>query len=153
MPVRKLKKFLDDHKVPYIEFSHSPAYTAQEIAASAHVPGREFAKTVVVSLDGQLAMAVLPASRQLDVVRLGALSGATVIALADEEEFGELFPECEIGAMPPFGNLYGMPLFVDAALEEDDDIAFSAGDHTELIRLPYETYKRLVSPVVGLFSR
>jgi len=149
MPITKLREYLDNHSVRYFVVSHSPAYTAQEIAASAHVPGKELAKTVMVKLKGRMAMVVLPASRQVDFVLLRNLAGVDDAVLADEEEFGDLFPECEHGAMPPFGNLYGMEVYVSEELEEDDEIAFNAGAHTELLRLPYRDYRRLVNPVVG----
>ncbi len=152
MPIRKLREFLDSHAVRYFVVSHSPAYTAQEIAAAAHVPGKELAKTVIVSLDGKMAMVVLPASRQLDFELLRKLTEAREVDLASEKEFADLFPECEIGAMPPFGNLYGMNVYVSEELEDDDEIAFNAGAHTELLRLSYENYKRLVHPKVAKLS-
>ncbi len=153
MPIRKLREFLDSHAVRYFVVSHSPAYTAQEIAASAHVPGKELAKTVVVTIAGKLAMVVLPASRQLDFELLRGVTGTGEVQLACEKEFVDLFPECETGAMPPFGNLYGMEVYVSEELEEDDEIAFNAGAHTELLRLSYEHYKRLVHPKVAKLSR
>ena len=152
MPIRKLREFLDSHAVRYFVVSHSPAYTAQEIAAAAHVPGKELAKTVMVTLDGKMAMVVLPASRQLDFVLLRKQTEAREVELASEKEFADLFPECEIGAMPPFGNLYGMDVYVSEELEDDDEIAFNAGAHTELLRLSYENYKRLVHPKVAKLS-
>ncbi|MEI6756830.1 MAG: YbaK/EbsC family protein [Chlorobium sp.] len=152
MPIRKLREFLDSHSVRYFVVSHSPAYTAQEIAASAHVPGKELAKTVMVNIDSNMAMVVLPASRQLDFELLRELTGTRDVELASEKEFAGLFPECEIGAMPPFGNLYGMDIYVSEELEDDDEIAFNAGAHTELLRLSYEDYKRLVRPKVGKLS-
>ena len=152
MPIRKLREFLDSHAVRYFVVSHSPAYTAQEIAAAAHVPGKELAKTVMVTLDGKMAMVVLPASRQLDFVLLRKQTEAREVELASEKEFADLFPECEIGAMPPFGNLYGMDVYVSEELEDDDESAFNAGAHTELLRLSYENYKRLVHPKVAKLS-
>ncbi len=152
MPVRKLKEFLDGHGVKYVMISHSRAYTAQEIAASAHVPGKELAKTVMVQLDGAMAMAVLPASSQIDLRRLGEVTGAADVELATEGQFQGLFPDCELGAMPPFGNLYGMPVYVAEELAEDEEIAFNAGSHTELIRLRYEDFERLVEPKVVRFA-
>ena len=152
MPIRKLREFLDRHAVRYFVVSHSPAYTAQEIAAAAHVPGKELAKTVIVSIAGKMAMVVLPASRQLDFELLRALTGTQDVLLASEKEFADVFPECEIGAMPPFGNLYGLNVYVSEELEDDDEIAFNAGAHTELLRLPYEQYKRLVNPKVAKLS-
>ncbi|MEI7933885.1 MAG: YbaK/EbsC family protein [Chlorobiaceae bacterium] len=152
MPIRKLREFLDSHAVRYFVVSHSPAYTAQEIAAAAHVPGKELAKTVMVTLDGKMAMVVLPASRQLDFELLRKLTATSKVELASEKEFADLFPECEIGAMPPFGNLYGMDVYVSEELEDDDEIAFNAGAHTELLRLSYENYKRLIHPKVAKLS-
>ncbi len=152
MPLRKLREFLDRHQVKYFVVSHSPAYTAQEIAASAHVPGKELAKTVMVTMNSNLAMAVLPASHHLDFEQLRQISGVQQVELASEQEFANIFPDCETGAMPPFGNLYGMAVYVSEELEADDDIAFNAGAHTELLRLSYESYKKLVKPVVGKLS-
>jgi Ala-tRNA(Pro) deacylase len=152
MPVQKLKSFLDENSVRYVTIRHSPAYTAQEIAAAAHIPGREVAKTVIVKLDGDLAMAVLPASLHVDLDRLREVTGSRSVELATEEDFKDLFPVCEVGAMPPFGNLYEMRVFSDASLAEDEEIAFNAGTHTELIRLPYTDFERLVRPVVLQFA-
>ncbi|MGH8577329.1 MAG: aminoacyl-tRNA deacylase [Gammaproteobacteria bacterium] len=148
MPVKKLKEFLDSHRVKYVSIVHSRAYTAQEIAASAHVPGRELAKAVMVKVDGRIAMAVLPASYQVDFERLRAAIGAANVELASETEFQDRFPECELGAMPPFGNLYGMEVYAARRLSEDGEIAFNAGSHTELIKLAYTDFERLVSPRV-----
>ena len=121
MPVKKLKDFLDSQKVRYITARHSTAYTAQDIAASAHIPGKELAKTVMVKIDGQMAMAVLPASYRVDFDLLRHVSGATTVEMATEEEFKDLFPGCNVGAMPPFGNLYGMPVYVAQSLAEDEE--------------------------------
>lgn len=153
MPVQQLKEFLDGQGVKYVTVSHSAAYTAQEIAASAHIPGKELAKTVMVKVDGKMAMAVLPASYQIDFDRLKALAGAQSVELAGEKEFQDLFPGCEVGAMPPFGNLYGMDVYAESILSEDEEIAFNAGSHTELIRVGYQDFERLVAPKVGSFSR
>lgn len=152
MPVKKLKDFLDNQKIKYVTVTHSPTYTAQEIAASAHIPGKELAKTVMVKIDGKMAMAVLPASCKVDFDLLKKAAQADRIELASEKEFKDLFPECELGAMPPFGNLYGMEVFVADTLAEDEEIAFNAGSHTELIRLAYRDFERLVKPKVGKFS-
>jgi Ala-tRNA(Pro) deacylase len=148
MPIRKLREFLDSHAVRYFVVSHSPAYTAQEIAAAAHVPGKELAKTVMVCINGKMAMAVLPASRQLDFELLREVTATRDVELAGEKEFSGLFPECEIGAMPPFGNLYGLDVYVAEELEDDDEIAFNAGSHNELLRLSFEDYNRLVHPKI-----
>jgi Ala-tRNA(Pro) deacylase len=152
MPVRKLKEFLDKEDVKYLVINHSPAYTAQEIAASAHIPGKELAKTVMVKIDGKMAMAVLPASYRVDLAHLRDVLAAKNVALAGEQEFKDAFPECEVGAMPPFGNLYGMDVFAAASLAEDEFIAFNAGTHKELIRLSYRDFEKLVRPKVVEFA-
>jgi len=153
MPAKRLIEFLDREKVKYVRISHSLAYTAQEIAATAHVPGKELAKTVVVKLDGKMAMGVVPASRRIDLERLRDVSGAREATLAAETEFKGLFPGCEVGAMPPFGNLYDMAVYVDGALAADDEIAFNAGSHTELVRMKYADFENLVKPKKGSFAR
>lgn len=152
MPVKKMKDFLDSNGIKYVTFQHSPAYTAQEIAQSAHIPGKNLAKTVILKVDGKLAMAVIPASHHVDVESLRDTAQATTVELSSEQEFKDLFPDCETGAMPPFGNLYDMSVFVSEALAEDEAIAFNAGTHTELIGLAYCDFERLVQPKVGNFS-
>jgi Ala-tRNA(Pro) deacylase len=152
MPVKKLKEFLDGKKVKYVALKHSPAYTAQEIASSAHIKGKELAKTVIVKIDGKMAMAVLPASYRVDLNALKEAAKAKKVELAPEKEFRDLFPECETGAMPPFGNLYEMDVYVSSSLAEDENIAFNAGTHTELIQLPYKDFEKLVGPKVIRFS-
>lgn len=152
MPVRKLRDLLDKNHVKYVAVSHSPAFTAQEIAQSAHVSGWELAKTVVVKADGRMAMAVLPASRHIDFELLATAMNARQVKLADEREFQDMFGDCEVGAMPPFGNLYDMNVYVAEELAEDDQIAFNAGSHTELFRLAYDDFERLVAPKVCAFT-
>ena len=152
MPVNKLKELLDREKVKYTVISHSQAFTAQEIAASAHIPGKELAKTVIVKIDGKTAMAVLPASHRIDFALLKEATGASEVKLATEGEFKDMFPGCEVGAMPPFGNLYGLKVYVDELLREDQQIAFNAGSHAELIQMDYAQFERLVQPVVASLS-
>jgi Ala-tRNA(Pro) deacylase len=152
MPVNKVKEFLDSENIKYVTVSHSVAYTAQEIAARAHVRGKELAKTVMVKLDGKMAMVVLPSTFKIDFDLLKAASGAKEIELASESEFRDVFPDCEVGAMPPFGNLYGFDVYVAKTLTEDDEIAFNAGNHAELIKLPYKDFERLVKPKVVRIS-
>ena len=152
MPAKKLMEFLDANQVKYVMTTHSTAYTAQEVAALAHIRGRDMAKTVIVSLDGKLAMAVLPASKHVDFSLLKAVAGAKTVALATEPEFRGKFPECETGAMPPFGNLYGVPVFVEESLTKDKEISFNAGTHNELMRISYADFERLVQPTVTRFS-
>lgn len=148
MPVQRIKDYLDEQGVRYSLVEHSPAYTSQEVAAEAHVPGRRFAKTVTVSIDGRLAMAVLPATDQVDLERLARSVGAKQVELAGEAELADRFPGCELGAMPPFGNLFDMEVFVSPHLAEADEIAFNAGTHTEVMRLAYRDFARLVNPAV-----
>ena len=152
MPIEKLKSFLDGAGVKYVTISHSRAYTAQEAAASAHIPGQELAKTVMVKLNGMLAMAVVPASYNVDLDLLGHVAGVAKAELAKEHEFAGRFPQCDTGAMPPFGNLYGFDVYVAESLAEDNEIAFAAGSHTELVRMRYDDFERLVRPKVLAFS-
>ncbi len=151
MPIQKLKVFLDDNGVKYTSIQHSRAFTAQEIAELTHIPGKELAKTVMVMIAGELAMAVIPASHLVDFKSLSDVAGISA-ELADEGDFVEMFPHCDVGAMPPFGNLYDMPVYVSEPLAEDEFIAFSAGSHAEVIRLKYADFQRLVNPILGRFS-
>jgi Ala-tRNA(Pro) deacylase len=152
MPVQKLKEFLDSQNVKYVAITHSTAYTMQEIASLVHIKGREMAKTVVVKLDGGLAMAVLPASHQVDLERLKTMAGAKTVGLATEIEFRDQFPGCQTGAMPPLGNLFGIAVYADESLKKDKEITFNAGTHNELIRLAYEDFERLAKPAIGNFA-
>jgi Ala-tRNA(Pro) deacylase len=152
MPAKKLKQYLDENKIKYLSITHSSAYTAQEIAATAHVPGKELAKTVIIKIDGKMTMAILPASNKVDFEILKNAIGTPNVRLAEEYEFIDRFPGCEPGAMPPFGNLYGMDVYAAKGLTEDDEIAFNAGTHTELIRMDYKDFERLVRPKIMEFS-
>ena len=152
MPATKIKQFLDGHKIKYVSIVHSPAYTAQEVAQSAHLPGKEIAKTVIIKVDGRLAMAVLPANRKVVIQELRELLNADQAHFATEEEFKDRFPDCETGAMPPFGNLYGMEVYVSPNLAEDTEIAFNACTHAELIQMSYADFERLVCPKTMRFS-
>ena len=152
MPARKLKEFLDSHRIKYVSVQHSPAYTAQEVAASVHVSGRDMAKTVIVKLEGKMAMVVLPANRKVVLSELREILGAEKATLASEEEFKDRFPDCEIGAMPPFGNLYGMDVFVAPSLTVESEIAFNAGTHTEIIKMAYPDFATLTRPKVISFT-
>jgi len=131
---------------------HPTSYTAQGTAAQAHVSGKELVKTVIVKIDSQLAMAVLPASAQLDLSGLRKMTRAKQVSVAPEPEFEFKFPDCDLGAMPPFGTLYGMAVYVDEMLTRDKEIAFNAGSHSELVRMRYEDFERLVNPIVGRFA-
>jgi len=153
MPLEKLKQFLDSCGVRYVTMAHSPAFTAQELAALAHVPGKEWAKTVMVKLDGKMAMAVVPASTRVVFDLLKEASGAGAAELATEQEFTELCRGCEVGAMPPFGNLFGMDVYVDQGLAEDTEIVFNAGSHTEMMRLAFADYERVAKPRIAKLTR
>ncbi len=148
MALARLVDYLDSNHVQYVVITHSPAFTAQCIAGLTHIPGRELAKAVMVWMDGRLAMAVLPATCRLDLAALRKAARAEMVILASEEEFFDKFPECETGAMPPFGNLYGMMTYADEALARDREVAFNAGTHRELIRMSWEDYARLAEPMV-----
>ncbi len=148
MPLTKLKEYLDDHGVWYECLKHDKAFTAPEIAATAHIPGQELAKSVIVKLDGRMVMTVLPASEQIDFDLLQEATGALDVELAREEDFNEVFPDCDIGAMPPFGNIYGIDVYVADSLALDELIAFNAGSHTELVRMAYADFERLVQPEI-----
>jgi len=153
MPCEKLIEYLVENAVDYQLVEHAQAFTAQEIADKAHVSGRCFAKSVMVWLDGKLAMAVLPASEKVSLVLLEEVAGAREARLATEREFRARFPDCELGAMPPFGNLYGLEVHVAGSLTEAREIAFNAGLHTELIIMKYADFERLVQPRVAQFSQ
>ncbi|HUO60934.1 MAG TPA: YbaK/EbsC family protein [Candidatus Acidoferrales bacterium] len=152
MPIQKLRQFLDDNHVKYIVISHSKAYTSQGIAATANISGNELAKSVMLKRDGELCMAVLPAPKHVDLARFAKLTNCKEIALASERDFRDRFPDCEVGAMPPFGNLYGLPVYVDVSLTRDKEIAFNAGSHLELVKLAYEDFERLAKPQIMEFA-
>jgi len=148
MPLGLLKDFLDENHVKYVAINHPPAFTAQEIAQSAHIAGREMVKTVIVKIDGTLKMVVLPATEKLDFEILKNFAHAHKVELASEYEFTSRFGDCELGAMPPFGNLFGMEVLMAESLGRNEQIAFNAGSHTELLRLAAKDFKQLVKPQV-----
>ena len=148
----RLREFLENEKVPFQHEVHRTAYTAQEVAAEEHIPGKMMAKTVVIRADDCFALAVLPASNRTDLAKLRAALGAKDVRLATELEFTGLFPDCEVGAMPPFGNLYGVPVYVEASLAKDDEIVFNAGTHQETVRIKYADFERLARPRVFEFT-
>jgi Ala-tRNA(Pro) deacylase len=152
MPSKKLKEFLDENKIKYVTIKHSSAYTAQEIASIAHIPGKDLAKTVIIKVNGKMAMAVLPASYKVSFEELKEFLGLSEVRLAYEQEFMDKFPDCEVGAMPPFGNLYGMDVYVAESLAEDEEIAFNACSHTELIKMNFSDFEKLVKPKRIRFS-
>jgi Ala-tRNA(Pro) deacylase len=144
----RLETYFREHGVSFEVQEHRPAYTAQKVAASEHVPGRMFAKVVIAQADGDLVMLVLPASSVVDTDKATAVSGKPV-RMAAERDFAPRFPDCEPGAMPPFGNLYDVPVIVDRALGENERIVFQAGTHRVTMSLAYADFERLANPTVG----
>ena len=150
--LKKLKDYLEKNQVRYEVGYHERVYTSQEIAAAMHVPGKELTKVIMVKADGKMVMLVLPASYRVDTKKLKKVFKCKRLGIAKEKDFEELFPDCEIGAMPPFGNLYNLEVWVDQILTEDEFIVFQAGSHVETLRIKYSDYARLVNPRVGDFS-
>ena len=148
----RLENYLRENQVPFEEQHHPRAVSAQEVAASEHVPGRMLAKTVMVLADGEIAMLALPTPYQVDLEKAAAALGVDETRLAQEEEFADTFSDCEIGAMPPFGNLYGVPVYVERTLAEDETIVFRSGTHTETMSVRYSDFERLVEPTVAQFA-
>jgi Ala-tRNA(Pro) deacylase len=149
----RLEAYLRDNGVPFQVQHHPLAYTAQEVAASEHLPGKLLAKVVMALADGKQVMLVLPTPYHVDLARAAAALTAKEVRLAQESDFAADFPDCEVGAEPPFGNLYGLPVYVDPALAEDETIVFRAGTHTDTMSLKYADYARLVKPNVVAFAR
>ncbi|WP_417616771.1 aminoacyl-tRNA deacylase [Oceanisphaera sp.] len=146
MPAQRLKQYLDQQGVKYRVITHSPAFTAQDVAESAHIPGSVMAKVVIVTLDDQMTMIVVPAPKRIHTDSLAQALSAKAATLLHENDFREQFPDCEVGALPPFGNLYHMPVYIDAELAHQQEIVFSAGSYRELFSLPTKDYLRLVQP-------
>jgi osmotically-inducible protein OsmY/prolyl-tRNA editing enzyme YbaK/EbsC (Cys-tRNA(Pro) deacylase) len=149
----RLKAYLHEHHVPFVIQHHHIAYTAQDVAASEHLPGQLMAKVVIAIADGALIMLVLPANHRADLAKVRAVLGACEIRLADEHDFAHIFADCELGAMPPFGNLYDLPVYVDQTLTQDQAIVFQAGTHSETMRIRYADFARLVKPTVVDIAR
>jgi Ala-tRNA(Pro) deacylase len=148
----RLKNLLEQNGIPFEVVPHDPAFTAQQLAARMHVPGREFVKAVVVRIDGRYALAAVPGHRLVDEKALARVARAGRCVLASEAEFRELFPDCELGAMPPVGNLYGLETYVDAEVTRDETVVANAGTHAEAIRVRYADLARLARPTVGHFA-
>jgi Ala-tRNA(Pro) deacylase len=146
MILQKVRDYLSQQHISYQTIQHTPAYTAQEIAAVAHIRGRDLAKTVIVKIDGKLVMVVETAHTRVNLEKLGKELSAKKVELASEPDFKARFPECELGAMPPFGNLYDMDVYVDKVLTNGGEIAFNGGTHAELIKMSYRDFERLVHP-------
>jgi Ala-tRNA(Pro) deacylase len=147
-----IHEFLREAHVPYTMVPHRAAFTAQDEAAAAHVPGRDWAKVVVCFIDGDPVEAVVPATSIVNLDRLLDLAGGKAIHLADEADLRRLFPDCEVGAMPPFGPLYGQTVFVDAVLASEPEIVFNAGTHQDAIAMRWNDFVKMVNPVVGKFA-
>ncbi|TNF38402.1 MAG: YbaK/EbsC family protein [Gammaproteobacteria bacterium] len=152
MPSKLLKSFLDENDIKYISISHSLAFTAVDIAKSAHIPSKEMAKTVIIKVDGNLAMVVVPANYKVKLDILKAALDTDDVELATEQEFTSVFRDCEVGAMPPFGNLYDMEVYVAESLTEDDKINFNAGSHSEIMQMDYKDFENLVKPKFVLLA-
>lgn len=146
MPLERLTTYLDENGKKYVVVKHAKAYTAQEVAASAHIPGKEMVKTVIVKVDGDMKMVVLPSTHNVDFDAIKKATGAGAVELASEDEFESMFPDCELGAMPPFGHFYDMETLVAEVLTEDTEIAFNAGTHKELVKMGYKDYEELAKP-------
>jgi Ala-tRNA(Pro) deacylase len=145
---RTLEAYLDEQGVKYITLRHSPAYSAHELAAMLHVADRELAKTVIVKADGEPAMVVLPANRRIDFHLLKEELRAHTVEMVSEDELSDMFPNCEVGAMPPFGNLVGLPVYVARPLTMDETIVFNDGTFATAVRMSYRDFERLVHPKV-----
>ena len=149
----KLKDYLDGHKIQYEVLTHREAYTAPEIAHTLHVPGKELAKVIIVKVGEKFVMTVLPSTWKVNLNRLKEVFGGSQVRLATEEEFKGLFSDCAIGAMPPFGNLYGLEVYVDLSLTADEEIVFQGGTHQDAIKMRYEDFALLASPTVEEFHQ
>jgi Ala-tRNA(Pro) deacylase len=152
MPADKVIEYLEKHEIAYELVHHDRAYTAQEVAAAAHISGDELAKAVMVLVDGEMGMAVLPASYRVNLDLLKEALGAKKVKMATEKEFKDRFPDCDVGALPPFGNLYGIPIYADEHLSKQIDLAFCGGSHTELIRITFNDFKQLADPKILKFA-
>jgi len=152
MPTERLKTYLDENGVRYESIRHPSTYTAQRTAESLHIPGREMAKTTVVKADGAMVLAVLPGPMHVSLEQFRQVSGRQKVELATEQELQTLFPGCDLGAMPPFGNLYGLDVWVEERLAKDESIVFNAGTHTEAVRMAFADFARLVKPRRARFA-
>jgi Ala-tRNA(Pro) deacylase len=149
---RRIRDYLDSQKAPYEWLPHPQAFTAQEVAHSLHVSGKRLAKTVILDADGRLVMAVLPASHRLIISELKAALEVRRLEMLPESELAKIFPDCDLGAIPPFGNLYGSEVWVDRTVEESGELVFTAGTHVDAVRMKYSDYAELVKPHEGRFS-
>ena len=149
---KRVKDFLDELHIHYITMQHPTAYTAQELAHMMHISGKLFAKTVILRADGEYMMAIVPATHKVNFNLFKKVAMVNNVELAHEDDFMKLFPQCEVGAMPPFGNMYEMTTYVDKTIAEDDEIYFNASNHFEAIKMKYKDFQKLVHPIVGTFA-
>ena len=149
---RRIREYLDSQNVPYEWLPHPQAYTAQEVAHSLHISGKRLAKTVVLDADGVVVMAVLPASHRLSIPELKSAAEARHLEMLPEGELAKIFPECDLGAIPPFGHLYGVDVWVDRSIADQGEIVFNAGTHLDAVRMKYSDYAGLAKPHVARFS-
>ena len=150
--VQKLKELLDGERVKYEHVIHPEVFTMPEVAAVEHEKGQHVIKTVVLKADGQLVLAAVPAALKVDQKALAKLMKAKEVVVAEEHEFANAFPDCEVGAMPPFGGLYGVPLYLDKRLTECDEVVFNAGTHTDTVKMSLADFERLANPEIGDFA-
>jgi Ala-tRNA(Pro) deacylase len=152
MSAERLEHYLRSHGIDYLVVNHEEAFTASQVAQTAHVRGREMAKSVIVKADGELVMAVLPATQLVDLHALREAIGAGELELATEEDFADIFTDCEVGAMPPFGNIYGLDVYVDESLADDEVIAFNACTHRRVFKMSYRDFDAYVRPRTTHFA-
>jgi Ala-tRNA(Pro) deacylase len=150
--ISDLLRYLQSNKVEFQVMEHDPAFSAHDVAAVAHVPESEMAKAILIKIDEHYWMAVLRSDQRINQQLIRRVFGAKIVHLAHEEELGMLFPDCQIGAMPPFGNLYGLPVVVEESLAGDEEIVFNACTHTKAIRMKFSDFKRLAKPVITGFA-
>jgi len=143
---KKVQEYLKKEKVGYQPIEHSKLFTAAEIAGDQHIPGKKMVKTVIVKADKDFIMCLVAATHHLDLNKFKKIVKAKEVRLATEEEMKTLFPECEVGSEPPFGKLYNLNVFADSTLEQDDEVAFNAGSHTDLIKMRFEEFQRVINP-------
>ncbi|GER90694.1 deacylase [Dictyobacter vulcani] len=149
----KMETYLREHQVPFQEQQHARSFSATTIAESEHISSKKFAKTVILMVDGQLMCFVVPATYSVDLETVRAITGAQDVRLAHEAEFKQAFPDCEVGTMPPFGNLYGIPVYVDKSLSAEDSITFPVGTYTDTMSMNYADFEQLVHPHIAIFAR
>jgi Ala-tRNA(Pro) deacylase len=149
---RNIKQYLFHGYASYTHKKHAPAFTSQEIAEAEHVPGEQFAKTVILNTGQKLIMAVVPADHIINIDTLKQTIGCDQLTLASEKDFIEAFPACQPGAIPPFGKLFGLPVYCDNALAQQSEIEFNAGTHIDTIRMDFGSFRKLENPLLLTFS-